>query len=80
MVGDTLCGVSLTEFKDVRGELDAVASRLRCKAIPSSLAGGDHENTLSSLVTCGQGPLSLLPEGLSSGRIHRATSAIFTSL
>ena len=51
MVGDALCGVSLTRFKDVRGELDAVASRLRCKAIPSSLAGGDHENTSSSLVT-----------------------------
>ena len=37
MVGDTLCGVSLTGFKDVRGELDAVASRLRCKAMPDEI-------------------------------------------
>ena len=49
MVGDALCGVSFTEFKDVRSESDAVASRLRCKAIPSSLAGDDHENTSSLL-------------------------------
>jgi hypothetical protein len=55
MVGDALCGVSFTEFKDVRSEFDAVASRLRCKAIPSSLAGDDHENTSSSLVTCRTG-------------------------
>ena len=50
-VGGTLFIVSLTELRDVRGELDAHASRLRCSAIPSSLAGDDHENTLSSLVT-----------------------------
>jgi hypothetical protein len=35
----------------VRGELDALSSCLHCKAKPSSLAGDDHENTLSSLVT-----------------------------
>ena len=63
MVGDTPCGVSLTKFNDVRGELDAVASRLRCKAIPSSLAGGDHENTLSSLVTCRTGSSQFITVG-----------------
>jgi hypothetical protein len=51
MDGGTLSGVSLTEFRDVRGELDALSSCLHCKAKPSSLAGDDHENTLSSLVT-----------------------------
>ena len=63
MVGDALCGVSFAEFKDVRSEFDAVASRLSCKARPSSLAGDDHENTSSSLITCRTGSSQFVTRG-----------------